>query len=109
MYEVVQFELVDLASIESREPVAHMIEQSAQFLLVVGSDNRASSLPRGLVYARTVTRPRLTHEPTVRFGAELRRSSARRTKCRYLAARGAALRARLVLPKLSVDGVTFPA
>lgn len=61
MYEVVQFELVNLASIESPEPLAHVIEESAQFLLVVGSDDRASSLPRGLVCARTVTRLRITH------------------------------------------------
>ena len=77
-------ELVDLASIESHEPLAHMIEQSAQLLLVVGSDDRASSLPRGLVCARTVTRPRLTHDPTVRCGAELRQWSrtAPLTGCR---------------------------
>ena len=43
VYEVVQFERIDLATIESLGTVAQVIEQSAQFLPVSSSNDRAIS------------------------------------------------------------------
>lgn len=63
MDEVVELKRIDLATIESREPVADALEQLAQVLLVVFADDLACGAPPRALCASTSVRVVTAHGP----------------------------------------------
>jgi hypothetical protein len=71
--QVVQFELVDFSGIELGEAVTYVLEEPAQFIPVIATDELACGAPLGLIRRSALAGVRLNHGPNVRGELSLAR------------------------------------